>query len=77
MKVRIIVDEHSWLIPWEIAITRYPMPEAAEELVEFEAVELPEGYEPNLEIQQLINASLEESSTMVVVDLDKIDERSQ
>ncbi len=48
------------------------LPKAAEESAgfEFEAVELPEGYEPNPEIQLLISESLEGSSTIKMIDLD-------
>ena len=74
LKVRIVVDGRDRLVPWEIAVLQYPMSEAALELaaLELEAVGLPFGYEPDLEIQQLISESLGEYSTLTVVDLDDI-----
>ena len=37
-------------------------PELKDDSLEFEAVELPENFEPDLEIQQLIKMSLDDSS---------------
>jgi len=57
---------------WGDALALYPMPEATVQSVkppeleddplEFEAAELPEAFEPDLEIQQLIKMSLDDSS---------------
>lgn len=79
LKVTIVEDGKHRLVPWEIAMMGYPMPEETQEdaELEMEAVELLEDYQPDLEIQRLIAESLGEFNKTVNSNLDDIHNQSQ